>query len=78
MEETQNPDQALHFLYQMMLIRRFEEKAAEMYTKSKIRGFLHLYIGEEAIAVGVINSLSEDDLILATYREHGQALARGG
>jgi pyruvate dehydrogenase E1 component alpha subunit len=77
MEETHNPDQALHFLYQMMLIRRFEEKAAEMYTKSKIRGFLHLYIGEEAIAVGVINSLSEDDLILATYREHGQALARG-
>jgi pyruvate dehydrogenase E1 component alpha subunit len=77
MEETQNPDQALHFLYQMMLIRRFEEKAAEMYTKSKIRGFLHLYIGEEAVAVGVINSLSEDDLILATYREHGQALARG-
>jgi pyruvate dehydrogenase E1 component alpha subunit len=64
-------------LYQMQLIRRFEEKSAEMYTKSKIRGFLHLYIGEEAVAVGVINSLDANDTILATYREHGQALARG-
>src|SRR5690606_24939829 len=46
------PDLLHHFLYQMILIRRFEERSAEMYTKGKIRGFLHLYIGEEACAVG--------------------------
>lgn len=67
----------LHLLYQMMLIRRFEEKSAELYTKEKIRGFLHLYVGEEAVAVGVINTLSADDNILCTYREHGHALSRG-
>jgi pyruvate dehydrogenase E1 component alpha subunit len=61
----------------MKLIRRFEEKSAEMYTKTLIRGFLHLYVGEEAVAVGVIQSLCNDDKILATYREHGHALARG-
>lgn len=65
------------FLYQMMLIRRFEEKSAEMYTKEKIRGFLHLYIGEEAVATGVINALKPGDNILCTYREHGQAIVRG-
>jgi pyruvate dehydrogenase E1 component alpha subunit len=65
------------FLYQMMLIRRFEEKSAEMYTKEKIRGFLHLYIGEEAVATGVINALKPEDNILCTYREHGQAIIRG-
>lgn len=64
-------------LRQMILIRRFEEKSAEEYTKSKIRGFLHLYVGEEAVAVGVIQSLKEEDNILCTYREHGHALARG-
>jgi pyruvate dehydrogenase E1 component alpha subunit len=64
-------------LYRMMLIRRFEEKAAEMYTRQKIKGFLHLYIGEEAVAVGAISRLREDDYIYAYYREHGQALARG-
>lgn len=67
----------LNFLYQMILIRRFEEKSAELYTKEKIRGFLHLYVGEEAVAVGVINQLSSEDNILCTYREHGHALARG-
>lgn len=66
-----------HLLHQMILIRRFEEKAAEEYTKSKIRGFLHLYVGEEAVAVGVINSLQPEDYVLSTYREHGHALARG-
>ncbi|MBS1601970.1 MAG: pyruvate dehydrogenase (acetyl-transferring) E1 component subunit alpha, partial [Bacteroidetes bacterium] len=69
--------QGLDLLYQMMLIRRFEEKSAELYTKSKIRGFLHLYIGEEAVAVGVIKALTAEDNVLATYREHGHALARG-
>ncbi|MGC1242895.1 MAG: pyruvate dehydrogenase (acetyl-transferring) E1 component subunit alpha [Chryseosolibacter sp.] len=66
-----------HLLYQMMLIRRFEEKAAEMYTREKIRGFLHLYIGEEAVATGIINALKIDDNILCTYREHGHAIVRG-
>ncbi|RUR24298.1 pyruvate dehydrogenase (acetyl-transferring) E1 component subunit alpha [Legionella qingyii] len=67
----------LDLLYQMILIRRFEEKAAELYTEGKIRGFLHLYIGEEAIAVGSMSVLSKDDNIIATYREHGHALVRG-
>jgi len=64
-------------LYEMLLVRRFEEKSAEMYTKEKIRGFLHLYIGEEAVAVGVMNFLKPQDNILCTYREHGQAIIRG-
>jgi len=68
---------ALALLQQMVLIRRFEEKAAELYTVGKIRGFLHLYIGEEAVAVGVMQALGPQDNVVATYREHGQALARG-
>jgi pyruvate dehydrogenase E1 component alpha subunit len=64
-------------LRQMLLIRRFEEKAAELYSAGKIRGFLHLYIGEEAVAVGAMQALTADDAVVATYREHGQALARG-
>ena len=70
-------DHVLALLRQMLLIRRFEEKAAELYTIGKIRGFLHLYIGEEAVAVGAMQALGADDNIVATYREHGQALARG-
>ena len=70
-------EQARQLLYQMILIRRFEEKAAEMYTKTKIRGFLHLYIGEEAVAVGVLQALRPEDNVLCTYREHGHALVRG-
>ncbi len=61
----------------MVLIRRFEEKCVELYSASKIRGFMHLYIGEEAVATGVIEHLRSEDAIVATYREHGQALARG-
>ena len=68
---------ALELLHEMLLIRRFEEKSAELYTLGKIRGFLHLYIGEEAVAVGAMQALTADDGIVATYREHGQALARG-
>lgn len=64
-------------LYQMLRIRRFEDKCAELYSAMKIRGFLHLYNGEEAVAVGVMQVLKPDDAIVATYREHGQALARG-
>ena len=65
------------FLYQMMLIRRFEEKCGELYTKGKIRGFLHLYTGQEACAVGAIAALEERDKIVTHYRDHGHALARG-
>jgi pyruvate dehydrogenase E1 component alpha subunit len=67
----------LDLLRQMLRIRRFEEKCAELYTKEKIRGFLHLYIGEEAIAVGVMRCLTPEDAVVATYREHGHAIARG-
>jgi pyruvate dehydrogenase E1 component alpha subunit len=62
---------------QMLLIRRFEEKAAEMYALGKIGGFLHLYIGQEAVAVGAISTLQPDDYVIAGYREHGHALAKG-
>jgi len=73
-------DQAGHYLdllRQMLLIRHFEEKSAELYTQEKIRGFLHLYIGEEAVAAGVMPALRPEDAVVATYREHGHALARG-
>lgn len=70
-------DHALWLLEQMVRIRRLEEKSAELYGSGKIRGFLHLYIGEEAVAVGAISALSPDDAIVATYREHGHALVRG-
>ena len=61
----------------MLLIRRFEETSAELYSAAKIRGFLHLYVGEEAVAAGVIGALGPDDWLVSTYREHGHALARG-
>jgi pyruvate dehydrogenase E1 component alpha subunit len=64
-------------LREMLRIRRFEDKCAELYTQQKIRGFLHLYDGEEAIAAGIIPLLTAQDRIVATYREHGHALARG-
>jgi len=67
----------LALLEEMLLIRRFEEKAAELYSLGKIHGFLHLYIGEEAVAVGAIPALSPEDAIVSTYREHGHALVRG-
>ncbi|MFO7564779.1 MAG: pyruvate dehydrogenase (acetyl-transferring) E1 component subunit alpha [Enhygromyxa sp.] len=64
-------------LAQMLRIRRFEEAAAEQYSAGKIRGFLHLYIGEEAIAVGAIRALAADEAVVSTYREHGHALVKG-
>jgi pyruvate dehydrogenase E1 component alpha subunit len=70
-------EQAIVLLRQMLLIRRFEEKSAELYTLGKIHGFLHLYIGEEAVAVGAMQALNAEDNIVSTYREHGHALARG-
>lgn len=75
--ETPGPELLHHFLYQMMYIRRFEERCGEMYTKGKIRGFLHLYIGEEACAVGSINVLRKEDRLITHYRDHGHAIARG-
>jgi pyruvate dehydrogenase E1 component alpha subunit len=70
-------DHALELLRDMTTVRRFEEKCAELYSASKIRGFLHLYVGQEAIAVGVMRALTLEDAVVATYREHGHALARG-
>ncbi|OGI44040.1 MAG: pyruvate dehydrogenase (acetyl-transferring) E1 component subunit alpha [Candidatus Muproteobacteria bacterium RBG_16_64_11] len=69
--------EALTLLRHMLRIRRFEEKCAELYGQQKIRGFLHLYIGEEAIAAGAIPALAPDDALVCTYREHGHALVRG-
>jgi pyruvate dehydrogenase E1 component alpha subunit len=68
---------AATLLRDMLRIRRFEERCAQLYTETKIRGFLHLYIGEEAVATGVNQVLTDDDAVLATYREHGHALVRG-
>lgn len=69
---------ALNWLEQMMLIRRFEEAAEYAYTQKKIGGFLHLYIGEESIAVGAVAAMHRDDDIFTHYRDHGWVLARGG
>jgi pyruvate dehydrogenase E1 component alpha subunit len=70
-------DDVLRLLRAMLLVRRFEERCVQLYTEEKIRGFLHVYIGEEAVAVGVIDALRPDDAVVATYREHGHALLRG-
>ena len=70
-------DFALQLLADMLRIRRMEEKSAELYGAGKIRGFLHLYIGEEAVAVGALHALRPADNVVATYREHGHALVRG-
>jgi len=67
----------LRLLGEMMRIRVFERRAAQLYQRERIRGFLHLYDGEEAISVGVMQSLGLEDTVIATYREHGQAIARG-
>ena len=66
-----------HLLRQMIRIRHFEAKCVELYQAQKILGFLHLYDGEEAVSVGVMEALTPDDAVIATYREHGQAIARG-
>ncbi len=71
------PDVAREWLATMTLIRRFEERAGEMYAKAKIGGFLHLAIGEEATIVGSARAMRDDDYLIATYRSHGHALARG-
>jgi len=71
------PELALAMVRDMLRIRRMEERAAELYGEQKIRGFLHLYIGEEAVATGALHALEPEDNIVATYREHGHALLRG-
>ncbi|GGZ95903.1 pyruvate dehydrogenase (acetyl-transferring) E1 component subunit alpha [Streptomyces bluensis] len=73
------PDTAhrMELLEDMLRIRRFEERCVELYSAAKIRGFVHLYIGEEAVAVGVNEALTPEDAVVSTYREHGHALARG-
>lgn len=77
---TKDPAQSellQRMLRQMLLIRRFEEKVAEAYALGKIGGFCHLYIGQEAVAVGSLAALRDDDYVISSYREHGQALVRG-
>jgi pyruvate dehydrogenase E1 component alpha subunit len=74
---TIETDHARQLLREMLRIRRFEERCVELYSEARIRGFLHLYIGEEAVAVGVMQALDAEDAVVATYREHGHALARG-
>jgi pyruvate dehydrogenase E1 component alpha subunit len=66
-----------HLLHQMLRVRKLEEKCVELYSEAKIRGFLHVYIGEEAVAAGVLDTLDAGDAVVATYREHGHALLRG-
>jgi pyruvate dehydrogenase E1 component alpha subunit len=70
-------EQLIVLYRQMLLIRRFEEKSAEVYVAGKIGGFCHLYIGQEAVGVGTISAIRQDDYVLASYREHGLALAKG-
>ena len=72
-----DPDHDRHLLAEMLRIRRFEERCVELYSGTKIRGFMHLAIGQEAVAVGVMDALRPDDAVVATYRDHGHALARG-
>jgi pyruvate dehydrogenase E1 component alpha subunit len=72
-----NKDQLIGLYRKMLLIRRFEEKSAEVYVAGKIGGFCHLYIGQEAVGVGTISAIRQDDYVLASYREHGLALAKG-
>ena len=68
---------SIGMLHDMLRVRRMEEKCAELYGQQKIRGFLHLYIGQEAVAAGAMRALAPDDELVATYREHGHALLRG-
>lgn len=77
MESRLDKLQLTEFYRQMLLIRRFEEASGRLYMQGKIRGFLHLYIGEEAIAVGAISALNPQDYVIGHYRDHGHAIAKG-
>ena len=72
-----DPAVAREWLQTMTLIRRFEERAGEMYARARVGGFLHLSIGEEATIVGSARALREHDYLISTYRSHGHALVRG-
>jgi pyruvate dehydrogenase E1 component alpha subunit len=74
---TVDRDTGLALYRSMLRVRRFEERCVQLYSAAQIRGFVHLYIGEEAVATGVLPHLRDDDAVVATYREHGQALVRG-
>src|SRR5271155_5687606 len=71
------PQEKIALYRQMLIIRRFEEKAKQAFTQEKIKGFCHLYNGQEAVAVGTISVLNDDDAVITAYRDHGHALARG-
>ncbi|WP_353810226.1 pyruvate dehydrogenase (acetyl-transferring) E1 component subunit alpha [Agromyces sp. SYSU T00194] len=74
---ARDPERARRLLRQMLRVRRFEEACVEAYSATRIRGFMHVYIGEEAVAAGVMSVVEPDDAVVATYREHGHALLRG-
>ena len=74
---NEDRDTLKNLFHQMLLIRRFEEKCAESYNLGKIGGFCHLYIGQEAVGVGAISAIRKDDYVVTSYREHGQAIAKG-
>src|SRR3954453_9955743 len=76
-ETKSDPALDTELLYSMLLQRRFEERCAEAYALGKIGGFCHLYIGQEAVSTGSLSLLRPDDYVITTYRDHGQALARG-
>lgn len=77
LQHHSNQNDFLALYRDMLLIRRFEEKSAEMYALAKIAGFLHLYIGQEAVAVGCMHAIRPDDYVITSYRDHGHCLARG-
>lgn len=76
-KEVHSKDQLLTWFDQMLLIRKFEERASQLYMQQKFRGFCHLYIGQEAVAVGIESAIRPDDYVITAYRDHGGALARG-
>ena len=75
--EELDRDTLVNLYHQMLLVRRFEEKSAESYSSGKIGGFCHLYIGQEAVAIGAISAIRKDDYVLCSYREHAHAIAKG-
>jgi len=77
MDKNQNTEAEIKMLYDMLLIRRFEERASQQYQMQKIGGFCHLYIGQEAVVVGAVAATRNDDYLITAYRDHGHALARG-
>jgi pyruvate dehydrogenase E1 component alpha subunit len=76
-KQTFSKEQYLHWFELMMLVRRFEEKAAQLYGQQKIKGFCHLYIGQEAIVAGMASAITKEDAVITAYRDHGHALAQG-